>query len=111
MSSEWKVSTKGPFNTLTSYSIPNGMHKFTLAYQDHLTESVVERLHKTITEEVTFQLQDIFLPPWGTLHYAKTEWLRVLLQSCRRFKGHMARTEDHAWQAQTWRRTRCQMRT
>jgi len=47
---------------------------------------------------------------WGTLYSAKTEWLRILLQSCRRLQDHKATTENYAWQAQTWTEPRYQKR-
>jgi hypothetical protein len=116
---KWKGSTEKLFNTSTSYCIPEDKYEF------HWIQSLGNlqdfNLYSFIRENLLYwdpaKLKEQKLPSssgylltlWGTLHSAKTEWLRILLQSCQR--GHKATTENYAWQAYTRAEPRYQKRS
>jgi hypothetical protein len=111
---KWKGSNEKLFNTSTSYCIPKDKDEFhwilsLQKIQDFNLYSFIRTSWQNLWYWDPVKLKQYKLPSnsgyllalWGTLHSAKTEWLRIWIQSCQRIKGHMATTENYTWQAQT----------
>lgn len=120
---KWKGSTEKLFNISTSSCIPKDKYKFHWTQspqklQDFNLYSFIRTSWQNLWYRHPAKLKEQKLPSsswyllslWGTLHSAKTEWLRILPQSCQRLQGHNATTENYAWQAQTWTEPRYQKR-